>query len=124
MKLDELFDYFRRTLIGKYPPDEWNQSLEVSTRSNNWTEAFHSSFARRFVRGHPNIRVVIEALKRVENTVRVTWNEFKTRPRPKKRDSFADGLIAVMEMMERRWSDDTLGFVHALSRIPIVIMLR
>ena len=124
VKLYELFDYFRRTWIGKYPPDEWNQSLDVSMRSNNWSEAFHSSFARRFVRGHPNIRVVIEALKRVENTLRVTWNEFKTRPRPKKQDNFADELIAIMEMRERRWSDDTLGFVDALSRIPIVIMLR
>ena len=32
-KLDELFDYFRRTWIGKYPPEEWNQSLDVSSMS-------------------------------------------------------------------------------------------
>ena len=105
-------------------PEEWNQSLDVSIRSNNWSEAFHSSFARRFVRGHPNIRVVIEALRRVENTVHVTWNEFKTRPRPPKQDHFADELVAIMKMRERRWSGDTLGFVDALSRIPVVIMLK
>ena len=124
MKLHELFNYFRRTWIVKYPPDEWNQSLDVSIRSNNWSEAFHSSFARRFVRGHPNIRVVVEALRRVENTVHVTWNEFKNRPQPQKQDHFADELVAVMEMRERRWSGDTLGFVDALSRIPVVIMLK
>ena len=76
------------------------------------------------MRGHPNIRVVIEALRRVENTVHVTWNEFKTRPRPPKQDHFADELVAIMKMRERRWSGDTLGFVDALSRIPVVIMLK
>ena len=123
-KLDELFVYFRRTWLGKYPPEEWNQSFDVSIRSNNWSEAFHSSFARRFVRGHPNIRIVIEALRRVENTLRVTWNEFKNMPRRPKQDRFADELVAVAEMRERRWPGDTLGFVDALSRIPIVMMLK
>ena len=123
-KQDELFDYFRRTWIGKFPPQEWNQTIDVSIRSNNWSEAFHSSFARRFARGHPNISVAIEALKRVENSVHVTWNEFKTRPRRAKQDHFADELVSIMEMRERRWPGDTLGFVDALSRIPIVIMLK
>ena len=88
------------------------------------SEVFHPSFARRRVPVQPNIRVVIEALRRVENTVHVTWNEFKNGPQPQKQDHFTDELVAVMEMMERRWSGETLGFVDALSRIPVVIMLK
>ena len=41
-----------------------------------------------------------------------------------KQDHFADELLSVMEMRERRWPGDTLGFVDALSRIPVVIMLK
>ena len=49
---------------------------------------------------------------------------YKNGPLLQKQDSFADELIAVMEMMVRMWYEDPLVFVHTLSSIPIVIMLR
>ena len=76
------------------------------------------------MRGHPNVRVVIDALRRIENAVHVTWNEFKNMPRRPKHDHFADEPVDVAEMRERRWPGDTLSFVDALSRIPVVMMLK
>ena len=115
--LHELFNYFGRTWIRKYPPDERSKSFDVSIRSNNWSNAFNSSFSRRFVRG---IRTSAsssrsDALRKhdVRHVERV-----KNRPRPKKQDHFADELVADMEMMEMMLSDDTLCFVDVLSRIP------
>ena len=123
-KMEALFDYFRRTWLVKYGAEEWNQSLDVTFRSNNWAEAFHSSFARRFARCHPNIRVAIEALRRVENNVHVEWNEFKHRPRNGNADRFTDELLLIMKTREERWAGDTLGFIDALSRVPITILLK
>ena len=60
----------------KYKPTECNQFHDVSLRTNNWSEAFHAAFSRRFARVHPNIRVVIEALKNVESQTRIALKEF------------------------------------------------
>ena len=76
MKLDTLMCYFKKTWLRKYSPDEWNRCIDVSFRTNNWSESFHSAFSRRFARCHPNIYVMVDALKKVENEVRVLLNEF------------------------------------------------
>ena len=50
-------------LMAKYKPAEWNQFRDVSLRTNNLSEAFHAAFSRRFAWAHPNVRVMIDALK-------------------------------------------------------------
>ena len=77
-KLFSLMQYFRKTWTVKCKPAEWNQFRDVSLRTNNWSEAFHAAFSRRFARAHPNVRVMIEALKNVESQTRIAWNEFNT----------------------------------------------
>ena len=124
-KLNELMTYFRRTWLHKYPPDEWNQCADIAFRSNNWSESFHAAFSRRFARGHPNIRVMVEALKLVEREVHVSWNEFMTRPpRRTRTDDNTEELERVMRMRDELWHDNVLGFVDAISRIPVFILLR
>ena len=124
-KMNELMNYFKKTWLRKYPPIEWNQCADCSFRSNNFSESFHAAFSRRFARGHPNIRVAVEALKTVENEVHVLWNEFKyALPKQTKLDVFTDELERVMRARNSRWRDDLLGYVDALSRIPVRILLR
>ena len=84
-RLSELMRYFNTTWMVKFKPDEWNQLQDVALRTNNWSEAFHAAFSRRFARAHPNVRVVVKALKKVESQTRVMWNEFKHNPHGSKR---------------------------------------
>lgn len=124
-KMNELMNYFKKTWLQKYPPVEWNQCADCSFRSNNFSESFHAAFSRRFARGHPIIRVAVEALKTVENEVHVLWNEFKyALPKQTKLDLFTDELERVMRARSSHWRDDLLGYVDALSRIPVRILLR
>ena len=124
-KLNELMIYFKKTWLRKYPPIEWNQCADCSFRSNNFSESFHAAFSRRFARGHPNIRVAVEALKTVENEVHVLWNEFRCAlPKQTNLDLFTDELERVMRARSSHWRDDLLGYVDALSRIPVRILLR
>ena len=125
MKLNALMCYFKKTWISKYPPNDWNQCVDISFRSNNWSESFNSAFSRRFARCHPNIHVMVDALKRVENEVHVLWNEFMMgRPTQTKTDEYTTELERLMKMREERWQGDVIGFVDAISRIPVMILLR
>ena len=125
-KLLELMRYFRATWMGKYKPHEWSQFNDVVLRSNNWSEAFHAALSRRFVRAHPNVRVVVEALKNVEAQTRVAWNEFRCSPMIRKgnKDSFTRELRQILKKKESRWAGDHLGFLDAVSKIPVLLILR
>ena len=125
MKLNALMCYFKKTGLRKYPPDDWNQCVDVSFRTNNWSESFNSAFSRRFARCHPNIYVMVDALKKVENEVHVLWNEFmRGPPKRAKTDEYTNELELLMRTREERWRGDIIGFVDAISRIPVRILLR
>ena len=47
-RLSELMRYFNTTWMVKFKPDEWNQLQDVALRTNDWSEAFHAAFSRRF----------------------------------------------------------------------------
>ena len=119
-KLLELMRYFRATWMNKYKPHEWNQVNDVVLRTNNWSEAFHAALSRRFVRAHPNVRVVVEALKNVEAQTRVAWNEFKCSPRIQK--GHKDNSLASCARSSRRGSRDgqetISGFSMPCQRFP------
>ena len=124
-KLFALIQYFRKTWMIKYKPSEWNQFRDVSLRTNNWSEAFHAAFSRRFARAHPNIRVVIEALKNVESQTKITWNDFINAVHIRaSKETFTRELRQIMKRKESRWSGDILGFLDAVSKIPVLLLLR
>ncbi len=124
-KLFTLMQYFRKTWISKYKPTEWNQFRDVSLRTNNWSEAFHAAFSRRFTRAHPNVRVVIEALKNVESHTRIAWNEFNHNLHARKsKETFIRELRRILKRKESRWAGDLLGFLDAVSKIPVFLLLQ
>ena len=126
LKLVWFMEYFRQTWMTKYKPNEWNQFRDVSLRTNNWSEAFHAAFSRRFARAHPNIKVMLEALRNVEMKTRVAWNEFKHNPQIKtgQKETFTYELRQILKKKDTRWRGDLLGFLDAVSKIPVLILLR
>ena len=53
------------------------------------------------------------------------WNEFmRGQPKRAKTDEYTNQLELLMRTREERWRGDIIGFVDAISRIPVRILLR
>ena len=99
--------------------------LDISLRSNDWSESFNSAFPRRFARCHPNIHAAVNALERAEREVRVLWDEFMTGlPTLTNTDEYTNELKRFMKTLEECWHWDVIWFIDAISRFHVTILLR
>ena len=46
------------------------------------------------------------------------------QPTLSKTDEYTNELERLMKMREERWHGDVIGFIDAISRIPVLILLR
>lgn len=76
-KLEELLKYFNRTWMdGTFKLKDWNQLKDLSRRTNNWSESFHSAFSRKFNSSHPNIFKLISVLNDTITLYQNDYNDF------------------------------------------------
>ena len=94
---------FQKDVVEKVPARRMEQCMDLSFRTNNWSESFNSVFSRRFARCHPNMYVTVDALKKVENEVHVLWNEFVLGPHKQaKADDYTNELERLLRIREER----------------------
>lgn len=63
-KIKKLFNYYKNTWVnGRFQIEDWNQVLDISFRTNNWSESFHSCFSRKFNCSHPSINKLVSILE-------------------------------------------------------------
>eukprot|EP00474_Spongospora_subterranea_P006885 CRZ07343.1 hypothetical protein [Spongospora subterranea] len=63
------FDYFRKTWVNLFKPNDWNISRQISpgelivNRANNPLESYNSKFNNYFPTAHPNLNVFVHKLR-------------------------------------------------------------
>ncbi|ELP90252.1 hypothetical protein EIN_339130 [Entamoeba invadens IP1] len=126
-KLKLLMTYFNKVWIVRYPPPEWNQSLDLLMKTNNWSESFHSSFSRKFYRTHPNAFVLVEKLKEVERKVEVDFNSFINGKLKKQTNNYYNKYNEELsELLTKRmnlFGNNKLLFLEKVATIPLKIII-
>ena len=131
MIVDQLnvFDnYFTSTWINEYyNVSDWSQYSDVSFRTNNWSEVFHSAFGKRFRRAHPNLIVSIRNMIDAVNQYQFEYNDYMFNPSKYiigETNVFTLELLTLMNERQTKYKDDKDGYLLALATIHLKISLK
>ena len=122
-------EYFTRTWISGeyYSITDWNQHADFKRRTNNWSEAFNSSFSKRFCKSHPNIYILANVLKDVCLYNQFIFNDYIKRPIHnvnKQFIDFNDELEKILDQKQTTYKNLQKDYLIAISNIQIKIYLK
>ncbi|KAL8621075.1 hypothetical protein ACOMHN_040600 [Nucella lapillus] len=124
-RVKELCDYMVRTWVGDERPlfarqigSHFDTLGEDTVKTNNHLESYHAAFAKNFRCAHPNIFVLVSALKRKQKETEIAINRLNAghAPPPKKRATREKHLrMSRIRTQLQNGQRDILSYVDAMS---------
>ncbi|KAL8591161.1 hypothetical protein ACOMHN_049943 [Nucella lapillus] len=124
-RVEELCDYMVRTWVGDERPlfarqiwSHFDTLGEETVKTNNHLESYHAAFAKNFRCAHPNIFVLVSALKRKQKETEIAINRLNAghAPPPKKRATRENYLrMSRIRTQLQNGQRDILSYVDAMS---------